>query len=300
MKKYWILGTLVILLLACNTLTFPRPTPTPEIVFPSPVLVTPTSVESPPTEGAQTGERPFSAIIARADPISFYLLGGTENGEWLHPETVVPHLSGGEVYQLYDVDGSSGSTEGKEPLRDQVCPLYWVATDSGFQDGLTVGVTGSWNVTPRLAQEIPTDNPTYIEALDDWLVGQNIPEPVVEISQILRVDLEGDGTDEVLISASHFIEPTGHNVADGDYSLVIMRKVVGDAVVTIPVVADYYYQDVELQFPLTYNEILTADLNNDGVLEVVVGIERWEGSGVNVYEIDGTNVRPVFEALCGL
>jgi hypothetical protein len=300
MKKMWLIGSLVLLMLACNALTFPRSTPTPEIVFPSPVLVTPTSIESPPTEGPQTGDRPFSAIIARSAPISFYLLGGTENGEWLSAETVVPHLTGGEEYRLYGLGGLSGLTEGQEPLPDQICPLYWVATDSGFPGGLEVGVTGNWDATPRLAQEIPSDHPTYVEAIRDWLIAQSVPEPVVEISQILRVDLEGDGTDEVLISASHFVEPTGHDVAVGDYSLILMRKVVGDSVQTVPVVDDYYYQDVDLQFPLTYNGLLVADLNNDGVLEAVVGVERWEGSGVMVFEIDGTNVRSVFKALCGL
>ena len=183
-------------------------------------------------------------------PISFYLLGGTENGEWLHPETVVPHLSDDEVYQLYGVDGPTGSAKGMKPMRDNICPVYWVTTGSDFQGGLEVGVTGTWDVTPRVAQEIPTDHATYVEALENWLMGQNIPEPVVEISQILRVDIEGDGTEEVLISASHFVETTGHSVEYGDYSLVVMRKVVGNSVVTVPIVADYYYQEVEANSPI--------------------------------------------------
>ena len=113
------------------------------------------------------------------------------------------------------------------------------------------------------------------------------------------MDIEGDGTDEVLISASHFVESTGHDVEFGDYSLVLMRKVVGDSVETIPLVADYYYE-VAMQFPLTYTLTFLADLNNDGVLEVLVGVQRWEGSGIIVFEIDGTTAYPVFDVLCGL
>jgi len=78
-----------------------------------------------------------------------------------------------------------------------------------------------------------------------------------------------------------------------------MRKVVGDSVETIPIVADYY-REVATQFPLTYAYTFPADLNGDGVLEVLVGVERWEGSGVIAFEIDGTTASPVFEALCGL
>ena len=79
-----------------------------------------------------------------------------------------------------------------------------------------------------------------------------------------------------------------------------MRKVVGNSVVTVPIVVDYYYQEVEVQFPRTYAPIFPADLNNDGVLEILVGIERWEGSGVIVFEVDRTNVGKVFEVICGL
>ncbi len=301
MRKYWLLGVLVILMLACNALTSPLMTPTPEIVFPTlssadtstPVIITPTAVQG------QIDIQSFSAIIVRMVPGPFFLLGGTERGEWLSPETVIPYLTA-ETYQLFGMNGSTGTIRGMQPAFEEFCRSYRIETDSYPLGGRAVGVTGSWNVTPRLAQEFPTGNATYKEALRNWLIGQNLSNPWVEISQILRVDLEGDGTDEVLISASHFFEPTGHDVTVGDYSMVLMRKVVGDSVATIPLVADYYYQEVANQFPLTYNGLLVADLNNDGVMEVVVGVERWEGSGVMVFEIDGTTASPVFEALCGL
>jgi len=301
MKKYWLLGILVILMLACNALTSSLTTPTPAIVFPTfsteststPLVVTPTII------AGHTEIEAFSAIIAGTPPGPFFLLGGTGNGEWLAPDTILPHMSQ-ESYQIYDSDGLSGLANGETPVFDQICQLNQVDTDFGLLSELSVGVTGDWDVTPRLVQEISPYNATYIEALRTWLVDQNFSNPWVEISQILRVDLEGDGTDEVLISASHFSEPTGHNVRSGDYSLVLMRKIVGTSVATVPLVADYYYQVVENQFPLTYATTFPADLNNDGVLEVMVGVERWEGSGVMVYEINGTTISTVFEALCGL
>lgn len=319
MKKGCLFFFLVVLLTSCSGALSPVSTPTPEIISSAtamavevasptalpaqtdiPAIASPTLSPANPPPTAQVNDQPFSAILARMVPGSFVLLGGTENGGWLSPETMVPYLSDGEMYQVYGVDGPTGSTRGKVPNYNQICREYRVETDSYPFGGRAVGVTGTWNVMPRLAQEIPTDNPTYVDELKNWLAGKGFPEPVVEISQILRVDIEGDGAEEVLISASHFVEPTGHSVAFGDYSLVLMRKVVMNSVVTIPVIADYYYQDVEIQFPLTYSGLFVADLNNDGILEVLVGLERWEGSGVIVLEVDETNVRPVFEALCGL
>jgi len=300
MKKKWFISGLVLLMLACNALTSPITRPTPDIVFPTfsaettsaPAIMTPTTVQG------QSDIPPFSAVIARMAPGPFFLLGGMENGEWLSPEMVLPYVSN-ETYQIYSLEGPAGSANGKEPVLDQICQLFRVDTDLVPRDDLSVGVTENWDVTPRPVEEYPTDTPAYVDELTNWLIDKGFPEPVVEISQILRVDIEGDGTDEVLISASHFVEPTGHDVELGDYSLVLMRKVVGDSVMTIPIIADYYYE-VAMQFPLTYAMTLPADLNNDGVLEILVGVERWEGSGVIVFEIGGTTVHPVFEALCGL
>jgi hypothetical protein len=300
MRKYWLLGVLVILMLACNALTSPLTAPTPDIVFPTfsaettsaPAIMTPTTVQG------QSDVQPFPSIIARMAPGPYFLLGGTENGEWLSPEMVLPHVSN-ETYHIYGLEGPVVPADGEKPVLDQICQLYRVDIDLVPQDELSIGVTGNWDVTSRPEEEFPTDTPAYVDELTNWLIDKGFPEPAVEISQILRVDLEGDGTDEVLISASHFVEPTGHDVEFGDYSLVLMRKVVGDSVMTIPIIADYYYE-VAMQFPLTYAMTLPADLNNDGVLEVLVGVERWEGSGVIVFEIRGTTVQPVFEALCGL
>jgi hypothetical protein len=41
-----------------------------------------------------------------------------------------------------------------------------------------------------------------------------------------------------------------------------------------------------------------VDLNQDGTLEVVVGVSRWEGGGAIVYRIDGQNVREVVRSVC--
>ena len=42
------------------------------------------------------------------------------------------------------------------------------------------------------------------------------------------------------------------------------------------------------------------DLNQDGVLEVVVDIQRWEGSGAAVYQVEDRTVTQVLKAGCGL
>ena len=75
-----------------------------------------------------------------------------------------------------------------------------------------------------------------------------------------------------------------------------MRKVVGNHVVTVPLVGEYYVTSVpqlEISYPNTYTVVEAVDLNGDGTLEVVVDVRRWEGWGAIVYRVDGQNVREV-------
>lgn len=51
-------------------------------------------------------------------------------------------------------------------------------------------------------------------------------------------------------------------------------------------------------FPRTYSIANFIDLNQDGVLEVVVDIQRWEGFGASVYQISGQNVIQTLKAEC--
>ena len=66
-----------------------------------------------------------------------------------------------------------------------------------------------------------------------------------------------------------------------------MRKVIGDSVVTVPVVGDYYSEAATNRFPSHYSLAFVGDLNGDGRLEVMVGISRWEGSGATIFQCAG-------------
>ncbi|MBK9924033.1 MAG: hypothetical protein IPP66_01965 [Anaerolineales bacterium] len=260
----------------------------------------PTSPPASPPPATEVKDRPFSATLVRMFTGPFILLGGTENGEWLSPESTVSRLSGGETYQGFMDTGPTGTIKGNLPKLNPPCRQYQVETDSYPAGGRAVAITGGWNAVPRTPQDISNNQDLYVEEIRQWLIGKGFSEPTIKINQILRVDMEGDGTDEVLISASNFVEPTGHTVQLGDYSLVVMRKVTGNTVETLPVVGDYYDQYVENQFPLTYRSLFVADLNDDGILEILVGATRWEGNGVLAYEVKGTEIHEIYNLSCGL
>ena len=68
---------------------------------------------------------------------------------------------------------------------------------------------------------------------------------------------------------------------------------------TLPLIREYYVSSApELSYPKTYTLAESIDLNQDGTLEVVVDVSRWEGGGAVVFRVDGQNVREVLRAIC--
>jgi len=115
------------------------------------------------------------------------------------------------------------------------------------------------------------------------------------------VNIEGDGSNEVLLSAAYFKDISSHMTRTGDYSVVLVRKVIGNQVLTIPLVKDYSVSSVpggELSYPSTYTLLDALDLNQDGTLGLIVEVSRWEGLGAIVYRVGGQNVQEVVRTIC--
>lgn len=338
MKTRWFLILLIFLLAACSgtgtaspeptqTESSPVPQPTsqdtateqaapqPTATEPLPSLTVPP--QAPPTHtyapAPDYTQAPLptypdtilpnpAAIIAQVSgrPNSFQLVGGSQNGSWINAGDVAGVLSQNAEYQIHTADEFIGWVTGQSLVHELICNQYYVSTEPFSIDQSAVGIAADWPVTPRKPLEISPDQEVYLQAVAAWLVDQAPSQPIVAINRIWRVDLEGNGTEEVLINATRFAEPSGHNVEPRDYSVVLLRTVVGSDVATITLVGDYYAETAVNRFPLTYNLEFIGDLNGDGKMEVVIGVTRWEGSGVMVFEIDLDQVQLVLSVMCSL
>ena len=286
----------------------PMPLVAPPSLTPSPMPPPTFTVTPMPThpafESAYTADQ--ISPIFYGSLHSFILLGATSSDVWVHPNEVYGLLYDDRMYDLYfdnELIGSGlahvNSSENYGP--PGTCEYHDVDQSLMGGEPPSFGFKQGQPVVIRPVEDISVDSATYQQVVADWLTLQEIPNPVVNITRILRVDIEGDGVDEVFISASHFTEESGHMVTVGDYSVVLMRKVVGSDVYTTPLVADIYRGDVPiLRFPPTYILDTAFDLNGDGKLEMIVTGTWWEGGGVNVYEIHGIGAEEVLHVGCGL
>ncbi len=237
-----------------------------------------------------------------------YLLGASAGGQWLKPKEAAGLIPGGESYRLYTLAGEAEGGVGGKPTKGEVegpCgdTLYVTLTPFPQGRGSLVAVGGPWNAMPRPVKIGSTEVQAYKDAAAEILRGRGIANPKVILTQVLRVDLDGDGREEVLVSATNYerfkeggLTP---NSRAGDYSLVFIRKEVQGKVVTSIIAGEFYPKAKEFNAPAEHRVIGVLDLNGDGVMEIVLSGQYYEGDWVDAYRIDGTKVIKLFTMGCG-
>jgi len=294
---YFLLLFCTLVLNACNA---------PAVTQPSAITSTLTPINIvTPTLSVETTQTPkllnFSPVIYGQNFGSgtFLLLGGVQDGAWLGPDTVAAQIQDGMVFDIYSTDSRLqmiGHVSGPDPI----CDTYFVDADENISVSGMIGVAQGWDVTQRKMEELSSDNDFYRQVVMDWLIEQGISNPIVENLHVSRVDIEGDGVDEVFLSASHFNDGSGHMSEYGDYTVILMRKVNGDDAVTLDLVREIHSsQEPEMTFPIKYSLTDFIDLDQDGNLEVIIEINRWEGFGAAVYQINGSDRVQVLQVFCG-
>ena len=129
------------------------------------------------------------------------------------------------------------------------------------------------------------DNATYIKAASDALRTKGIINKAPKIRDALRVDLEGDGQEEILISATSYEGDIQPRAKKGDYSFVLLRKIVAGKVRNIIVAGDFVTKKIDFGVPSEYRISSILDLNGDGKMEIIIYGSYYEGRWIEVYEM---------------
>lgn len=234
-----------------------------------------------------------SHVWALKEPLGC-LLGGKLGDRWLEPKEMAGLLGGGEKYRLYSMTRFIGTATGSKPerIRDPGLPDFIVhMTPSPVPQKEIIAIGGQWNALPRVPRLASTGQQIYKEAVADFLRKKGIKDPEVKITQVIRIDLEGDGVEEVLVTADTFDKQLTRNLQKkGSYSLVLLRKVIQGKVETLVIEEDYFPSTRKHGVPHRYWVGAVLDVDGDGVMEIVTHALDYEGVGTSVHRVEGDKV----------
>lgn len=249
-----------------------------------------------------------TAMAADLHPIveadTGYLFGGSADGKWIKAEKAAKTMKGRTAFRVFGLTEEVGKATGGKPksAEPEVCPdTLKVSLPSPPKEGV-IALSAPWNALPRKPQIEPTQQ-IYVDAVREFLESRRMSDPKVKITRILRVDLDGDGSDEVLINATNFTTEDGDvpmdTPAPGNYSMVLLRCVVAGTIQTELIAGEFDVKDESSPSHL-YEITGTFDLNGDGKLEIIVHSHYYEGAETTIYDYSGGKCHAVLSVGCGV
>lgn len=214
------------------------------------------------------------------------VVGGVKDGEWLEVGNELQELiKGEEKYNIYSLTGkieeATGSTAVWRPgavewLQVEFTPKYELTEQN-------VAMSASWPAMPRVPVMQKDNIEGYEQEVKRILEKNGIMDSQVKVNQVIRIDLEGDGTEEVIVNASSLEGAAPIKAPKGSYSMIFLRKLIAGKVKTM-MLREEYYTDY-LEAPVINKVASVLDANGDGVMEIMIWEGYYEGKAMYVYEI---------------
>lgn len=219
------------------------------------------------------------------------------------PELVPPAL-GPSAWLVATLDGTAVAAEGAAPaLADCGCMEVPQVALAPVEPMTGSAIATNLPLQPaKKLEQLKLDHPAYVEAARAWLDEKGLALAPVRLTQVIRTDLEGDGTDEVILAGAYnAIEVGDADLSAGRYAFVLLRRLVDSAVVTTALV-DYAdprsYDADDVGYDASLVELVAiADLTGDGVAEIVLLVWQYESLAFRLYRLQGASL--VSEAECG-
>ncbi len=164
-----------------------------------------------------------------------------------------------------------------------------------------VAVNADWNIQPRAVAAVGRDADIY-QSVGESLVSDvpGVDPGRGDVVQVLRVDLDGNGVEEVLFAFERRSDTTGIG-APGDFSLVIARLPRPDGSIQDQVLFEHIVpESFDFPQPGRASIAAVADLNGDGVMEVALRSEFWESAGITVLSFEEGGLEAVLSGGCGV
>ena len=258
------------------------------------------------------GALPAADLHPIVEVQSGYLFGAISDGKWTKADEAGNLLNDETTYRVYGLTQALGEAKGGKPKSEGAAceETLGVELSPKPEEGV-IAIAAPWNALPRKPKVTDTTQKAYVDAVRDFLETKEIKQAKVKIDIILRVDLDGDGEEEVLISATNYFEKADRvpmRSPAGTYSMVLLRRVVAGKVETQLIAGEFHPKaypgkgsddDASFDAPNAYKVVGAFDLNGDGKLEIVIHSHYYEGAETTIYRYDPKKSEALLSVSCG-
>jgi hypothetical protein len=248
-----------------------------------------------------------SSLRAQIHPVvevkTGILLGASSGPKWLDGKHAAKQVKPGLLFRIFDLGQEMGAAKAQKVEAEMdICPDVQIVSFAEKPASGEIALAAPWKALPRPIRVTDTTQQTYRDTARDFLISRGLPKPKVKITQILRADLDGDGEDEVLLSATKYeaeedSAPTSAQA--GDYSFVLLRQSRGGKVETKLVEGEFYKKYDNSNTPYVHRISAILDLDGDGKLEFVLSSNYYEGGTTTVYRYTPSSLKKLVSVSCG-
>ncbi len=306
----------------------PAPTEIPATSQPAGASEDPDTTATPETGGTsdsnnsqqeEDDQEPLPTLTPSATPSvvtqRFATLGGWDGTQWSsygQPDFDGP-ASVGDKFTIIGINGNNSVTQVSAigPICDPVGALGLITSPeipSEWGGDSPIAVKADWDLQPHGPPTPGNPAPLYFDAVREFFADRGVEVGQIEITQWFKLDLEGDGVDEVVLSAkSKGLNPSQESISYPAVSVVLLRRVIDEEAKTwflshsIFTEADGANLGGEKPDIQTFRVSSFADLNGDGRVEIIINDQSFEGAGTTVWEYinDTVGPRAVLDGGCG-
>lgn len=234
------------------------------------------------------------------------LLGGRLGHKLSGPAAIAGDMKHGELYRLHNLGRSTGiapaiGTPQKQNTEGGDCSGLWMqglALDPlrAKQPALAIrSLNGKTSLTPFPVKQLGPGDSKARAVLAAYLKSRQVTAPIINITQALAGDFDGDGHDDLLINATRAAR---NKERKGDYSVVILQP--GAPGAQTPIVIQEELVTRNRRFPgnLWSNVVVELiDIDGDKRPEIILEGQSLYGGGWEVIRIrDGKAEHVLF---CG-
>lgn len=288
------------------------------VVTAEPTTTVPATTVPPTTDAPAPSGVPSDAavpVFAGSDLGAWLYLGQWTGSAWegsfdAEGAAVVPKIASNDTVTISNT--RSAPTEGASGALAESCfddrsgpvitPNAGAAEPPGFGYS-AIATTADWTLRPRQVADLEANISAYNDAGVAAFASDDVETQAGEVDQIVVADLDGDGDTEALVVFGDESESEGDVVDPGFSGLLLINTESGASTTIaksfIPLSFAEDADEAEIASFDSYRVLDVADLNGDGLMEIIVHTWYYEGAGVNIYTYDGSTVTEVITSGCG-